>query len=503
MTDEAALHAQSRISTGVPGLDAILYGGFLPRSVYMVQGRPGGGKTILANQISFHHAAHGGHVLYVTLLAETHERLLHYIQQLDFFDAAQLSQQVSYLSGFSTLQDSGLKGLAELLRREARTRNATLLIVDGLVAAQERAESSNEFKKFIQELQIHASLIGHTVLLLTSASAHAVRPEHTMADGVVELSDNRQGHSSERELEVKKLRGSDYLRGGHAFQITSSGITVFPRLEALLANPSHEDTCKNQRVSTGIASLDAMLHGGLRCASTTVLFGPTGGGKTSIGLHFLSQSTHEEPGLLFGFYETPRRALLKATALGLDLEAKVAEGVLDLQWSPPTERILDALGHQLLTTVKARGAKRVFIDGVDGLLKAATYPQRISHFLSALTNELRVRGVTALYTAELQHIFSNEVMLPMEGISSLVENILLVRFVEIGGRVMRVLSVIKTRDSAYDDSLRELVISSRGVELASTIESSFGAQHNMSPASGESAAARAVRRLLRKRGKSS
>jgi circadian clock protein KaiC len=503
MNDAASPDSEDRVSTGVPGLDAILLGGLLPRGVYMVQGRPGAGKTILANQVSFHHAARGGRVLYVTLLAETHERLMHYIQQLDFFDLTKMPQQLTYLSGFSTLQEGGLKALAELLRREARTRGATLLVIDGLVAAQERAETSNEFKKFIQELQIHANLLRHTVLLLTSSGAPSVRPEHTMADGVVELADNRQGRRTERELEIKKLRGSDYLRGGHAFQITRAGITIYPRLEALLADPSRDDACTSERVSIGAASVDGMLHGGLRCASSSVLFGPTGAGKTSLGLHFLAQASREEPALLFGFYETPPRLLLKAKALGLDLQKRIDEGVLEIQWYPPTERVLDALGHQLLAAVRARGAKRVFVDGVDGFLKAATYPERISHFLSALTNELRVRGVTALYTSELQHLFSNEVQLPLQGISSLVENILLIRFVELGGRLVRVFSIVKTRDSDYDGTLRELLLSSQGIDLGRAIEGSFGPQHNSGTAPQGGAAVRAFRRLLRKRGQTS
>jgi circadian clock protein KaiC len=115
--------------------------------------------------------------------------------------------------------------------------------------------------------------------------------------------------------------------------------------------------------------------------------------------------------------------------------------------------------------------KRLFIDGVDGFLKAAAHPERISHFLAALTNELRVLGVTTLYTSEMQDMFSSDVRLPISGISSLVENIFFLRFVELRSRVYRMLSVVKMRDSDYDSSLREFRITSRGIELADTFES--------------------------------
>ncbi|MFY0572575.1 ATPase domain-containing protein [Archangium lansingense] len=305
MSESTVERPQERIPTGVPGLDIVLHGGLLRGGVYMLQGRPGAGKTILTNQMCFHHAAQGGRVLYSTLLAETHERLLFNLEPLSFFDTSRIPEQIAYLSAFSTLEQGGLKGLVEVLRREARARKSTLLVVDGLVTAEESAQSKREFKKFIHELQIHANLVGCTILLLTSSSAETVGPEHTMVDGVLELFDNRLGRRAERELEVRKFRGSSYLRGGHAFQITQDGIVVHPRIEALLQNPSRLDPCRGERVSTGIAQLDKMLHGGLPCASTSVLFGPTGAGKTTFGLHFLDESSKSEPGLLFGFYETP------------------------------------------------------------------------------------------------------------------------------------------------------------------------------------------------------
>jgi circadian clock protein KaiC len=470
MSESTTERSQDRIPTGVPGLDTVLHGGFLRRGVYMLQGRPGAGKTILSNQVCFHHASQGGRVLYSTLLAETHERLIFNLEPLTFFDTSRIPEQISYLSAFSTLEQGGLKGLVEVLRREARARQATLLVVDGLVTVEESAQTKRDFKKFIHELQIHANLVGCTILLLTSSGSEVVGPEHTMVDGVFELSDNRLGGRAERELEVKKFRGSNYLRGGHAFQITRDGIVVYPRIEALLQNPSREDPCKTNRVSTGITQLDKMLHGGLPCASTSVLFGPTGAGKTTFGLHFLDECSKSEPGLLFGFYETPPRLLLKARALGLGLEKKQQQGFFDMLWHPPTERILDALGNKLLETVRERGVKRLFVDGVDGFQQSSAHPDRISHFLAALNNELRVMGVTTLYTSELQEMFSQDVRLPISGISSLVENIFFLRFVELRSKLHRMLSVVKMRDSDYDSSLQEYRITSRGIVLADTFQ---------------------------------
>ena len=113
-----------RFLTGVPGLDAILGGGVFEGGIYIVQGAPGAGKTILGNQICFNAVARGGRALYVTLLAESHSRMLQHLRGLSFFDEDVILDRLSYVSAFHALEADGLKGLMDLLRREMRSRGA-------------------------------------------------------------------------------------------------------------------------------------------------------------------------------------------------------------------------------------------------------------------------------------------------------------------------------------------------------------------------------------------
>src|SRR3954471_12340663 len=111
-----------RLRSAVPGLDLILGGGLFRTGVYIVQGLPGCGKTILANQICYGHVAAGGAAVYVTLLAESHSRMLQHLSTLSFFDVRALPDKLAYISAFHELETAGLKGLVTLLRREMRTR---------------------------------------------------------------------------------------------------------------------------------------------------------------------------------------------------------------------------------------------------------------------------------------------------------------------------------------------------------------------------------------------
>ncbi|MGY2049430.1 RAD55 family ATPase [Methylobacterium sp. JK268] len=451
--------ALERVPTGIAGLDEILGGGLFEGGVYIVQGTPGSGKTIFANQVCFTHAAAaGGRVLYVTLLAESHARMLAHIAGLSFFDAAAIPDRLTYLSAFRILQEEGLAGLLSLLRREAGEREASLLVLDGVMAAEESADSTFAFKKFIHELQTQAAASGATVLLLTSAGSGAemVAAEHTMVDGLIELSSRLCGRRAERDLEVRKFRGSGFLRGRHVFRITDAGVAVFPRTEARLREPSRRDHVQGPKASLGVPALDRMLDGGLPPHSTTLLAGPCGIGKTTLGLQFLGAA--DEPGLLVGFHESAAALATKAAVLGLPAAEPLAAGAIRVMWQPTTEGLIDEVCERLLADVRNRGVRRVFLDGLDAMGRLAEDEDRIIRIVAALTAELRALDVTSIVTMETD-LTGHVAGLPLSGVSlrgasAITENILLMRFVEQRSLLHRMVSVIKARDSAIDQRLR-------------------------------------------------
>ncbi len=300
-----------RVQSGIAGLDTILGGGFMLGGLYIIQGSPGAGKPILTNQVCFHHVASGGQALFFTLLSENHARMTADLRNLSFFDESRIPDQLAYVSAYNVLREGGLEELSKLLRREILRRRVTMLVIDGLASAQASAASPVAFKEFVHDLQEIALATDCTMFLTTNASRET-SPEQTMVDGIVGLADRIYGWQAERDLQVSKFRGSGYLRGRHSYQITDSGISVYPRTEALFSQPSRRGEADPGRISADIDRTRRYVAWRFAVASTTMVMGPSGVGKTTMGLHFLSRSSSAEPGLMFSFYETPARLGVKA-----------------------------------------------------------------------------------------------------------------------------------------------------------------------------------------------
>ncbi|WP_414476293.1 ATPase domain-containing protein [Microvirga sp. M2] len=146
-------------------------------------------------------------------------------------------------------------------------------------------------------------------------------------------------------------------------------------------------------------------------------------------------------------------------------------GALDVMWQPLTENLLDQIGHRLLEAVHRRGVRRLFIDGFGGFHRAAVPPSRLVEYLAALTNELRALGVTTVATWELRDLVGTQASNPYPEFSSIIDNLLLLRQMEVQAKLHRILAVIKVRDSAFDPRLYTVDITDRGFVIGQRLDS--------------------------------
>lgn len=478
-----------RVETGISGLDAVLQGGLLRGASCLVLGEPGTGKTSLGNQLAYHVAANDGVAIFVTVVAEAHDRMLMHLATFDFFDPDAVGRQVQYLSLVHQLGESGLPGALSEMRRLVRTLGASLLVIDGAARFEDFAISRQEYYGFISQLIAELAILDCTTLLLAQPDAvrESLHGIGTLVDGIITLEDRSIGVKATRLLRMVKLRGSSPLPGFHEFAITGSGVEVYPRLESRSISIRPERLSRQKRLPLGIDGLDTVVQGGLLTGSTTLVAGPSGIGKTTLGLHFVAEgAARDERGMIASLGEAPEQLVAKADGLGLELGGHVETGRVTMLWQPMGDRPLDAWAGELMRRVAAHRPQRLMIDGLTELARLTSFADRLPPFLTALGHVLRTQGVTTIVTAETSTAEAAGLEIPFPEAVAPLDNVILLRYVEPRSRLHRLISVLRVRESGFDPTVREFTITDRGIEVASTGSSAESVLADVARLSGPS-----------------
>ncbi|MDA8251632.1 MAG: hypothetical protein M0Z28_21020, partial [Rhodospirillales bacterium] len=146
------------------------------------------------------------------------------------------------------------------------------------------------------------------------------------------------------------------------------------------------------------------------------------------------------------------------------------EGWVEMQWHPEAEGHLDRIALQLLDTVRRRGVRRLFLDGLLALRGLTPYQDRLPAFIRALSQALRGLQVTSLFTMEVPELVGNVVRAPATSLTPVADNLLLLRYVELDARLQRLISVLKVRDGGFDPRLRAFEIEAGRIAIDGTFQ---------------------------------
>jgi circadian clock protein KaiC len=450
-----------RLPSGSARLDAVLGGGILCNSINLIMGRPGTGKTILAQKYLFHNATAERPALYLSTVSEPLDKILRYGQSLSFFDANVVGSSVIYEDLGHMLTDGGLEGVLKHVVGLLRQRHPALLVIDSFKALRAFAPDDGEFRRFLHELAGHLSAAQITSFWVGEYDeAEATEaPEFAVADAIVSLNVERVGDRETRVLQVLKLRGSGFISGKHAYRVSSDGIVIFPRLADHFDGDAYD--FESERVSSGVSLLDDMLSDGYWRGASTLVAGPSGSGKTLIALHFvLAGADLGEQGIYATFQENPMQLERIVQGFSWSLETpKIA-----LMFRPPVDLLVDEWVYEILDAIERTGATRLAIDSLGDLRIACGDELRFREYMYSLLQRCARKNVSVIMTQEASELFGLT-RLSEFGISHVSDNVVLLQYLRGESEVKRAITVLKTRGSAHDPLIRQFEITSEGFTL--------------------------------------
>ncbi len=284
---------------------------------------------------------------------------------------------------------------------------------------------------------------------------------HSIVHGVLTLEELGLNYGAERRrLRVTKMRGVKYRGGYHDYAIRTGGLEVFPRLRL----SQHSGTLPKDIVHSGSEQLDALLGGGLRRGTSALLVGPAGSGKSSVALSIAYNSAQQGKGAaLYAFDEGTESIIERARGLGMELDPLLTSGDIVLHQINPAEMSPGEFTALVCRGVTQRNATVVVIDSLNGYLQAMPQERFLALEIHQLLSYLNHQGVLTIMVMA-QHGMVGVVKSPID-LSYLSDAVLLLRFFEAQGTVRKAISVLKKRVGRHEESIRELRLTTQGVQV--------------------------------------
>jgi circadian clock protein KaiC len=467
------------ISIGVPGLDNVLGGGLTKDRLYLVEGDPGAGKTTLALQFLAEGAARGETVLYITLaetevelraVAQTHGMSLEGVAVQEVIPDESLLDPGEQYTVFDP-SEVELGETNDRILRLVEELNPTRVVLDSLSELQLLSGSPLRYRRHVLALKQYFSKRACTALLLDDkTSLRGDQQVRSIAHCVISLQHTDSEYGAERRLvRVLKYRGVAFRRGPHDYSIVTGGLVVYPRIVAA----ETRELGPRAQIGSGLPALDTLLGGGIEEGSSTLISGPPGTGKSTVGLQFVRAMTERgQRAAIFLFEESFNTLLNRSEGIGIDLRAPYESGLLTVHQIDPAEMSPGEFSHAVCGAADG-GARVIVIDSLNGYMNAMPEAGFLTTHLHEILTYLGQRGVVTFLIGVQQGIVGSAMSTGMDA-SYLADNVLVLRYFEAQGAVQKAISVFKKRGSGHETTLRRFEITRRGIVVGPVLSNFQG-----------------------------
>jgi circadian clock protein KaiC len=457
------------VKTGIPGLDEVLHGGLPRNNNLIVEGAPGSGKTTLGLGFIYQGAMEYGEPGAIVTFELDPAKLLRDAVGFSWdLNGAIASGKVKIIQTSPAVLLSEFRSGDGAFSASLQAMGAKRLLIDGLTPLRLYAEAHDmPFREDVYLLIEGLTRLGVTTMVtaekdesLSGVLAH----ERFVFDTIISLTRQETNRRVHRRLTVLKSRGQDFIGGSHTMRIEPEvGIHVYRRAQSRPVTSDDQPTSE-KRLSVGSPAIDAMMDGGIYEGSVTMVSGISGTGKTVLSVQFLTTAVKAgHKTLLVSLDEHPRQLIRNAKSLGFDLAALVAEGRMFIHYESPLELELDVHFERIVKLVEQEGIDCVVFDSV--AVYEMTSRDEVADYLYALATFFKDRLATILFNYESPELLGiSQISEELKG-SHLVDNIILLNYVEISTVLRRAIAVPKVRGSRNLQITREYVIGEGGLLL--------------------------------------
>ena len=457
------------MSTGIAGLDLVLGGGLPAGRVTLLSGGPGSGKSMIGLQCLLQGAA-GGRPGILVMFEERAEAVrqnawsrgwemsrLEKEKKLYLMDA-RLDPEAVISGEFS------IKGLLAILDQRIKAMRAKLILIDAADALLHLYDSPLRERRELYALHEWLLDRGLTAIMTVKTVPQEESPSRYafldfMADCVIHVDQRVTAQLTTRRLRVIKYRGSGYGRNEYPFIIDEMGINIVPITSNVLQHRP-----PGPRVSTGQAWLDEVLAGGYKSGTSILIAGTAGAGKTTLACVFTRAACQRGERVLYlNFEESTESMVSNMLSPGLALQPLIKAGKLVVRsYLPEAMGVEEHLFH-MLNDLDEFQPQHVVVDAVSACKRMGS-EQAAFEYLMRILNACKERGITCIYLNQTSGL---DIVAEISGIgiSSIIDTIILLRHLPIGGAIARQLIVMKSRGSKHSEQFHEFRITDRGMDL--------------------------------------
>ena len=460
-----------KIATGIPGFDFVADGGLPAERTTLIAGTAGSAKTVFAANFLAAGIAKGEPGVFITF-EDQPEDLRRNMRGFGW-DIAQWEKEgkwafvdVSQQPGeeIAIVGEFDLGGLLSRIEHAVRRIGAKRVSIDSLNALFVRFPDRRLIRAELYHISSTLKRAGATVVVTAErtedyGAISQFGVEEFVADNVVILRNLLQDERRRRTIEVLKFRGAPHQRGEVPFTVRSDGLVVIPLTAQQLTQ-----TSSSVRVTSGIEALDRMCHGGFFRDSVVLISGATGTGKTLMVTQFLNGGFEtKERSLLFAFEESRDQLFRNAAAWGMDFERAEKKGLLKVVNRYPHALPMEDHLVQMRDIIAEYEPQRVAVDSLSALERVFTL-RSFREFVISLTSTLKRQRMTTLFTSTTSALLGGG-SVTEKHISTLTDSIILLRYVEVPGKIRRSIAVLKMRGSSHDVDIREYSIDGKGMHV--------------------------------------